>query len=118
MRIGADLYIEEVEEQLSRYPLHRLELEDKLRELIIFGPMKKRGVIELLHVRPEGKVLSLRGGKILSFKNGELIIKREFSTGQGQYDGLELPIEQGDYSLTHIRKISGLYNIHIIQTRA
>ncbi|MGA1874681.1 MAG: DUF402 domain-containing protein [bacterium] len=99
----ASEWVELAEGELSRSPFRRAELEKELLEQVILGPMKRHGFIALIHVHPEGRVLSLRGGKILSLNHDHLIIRREFSGGYGRrYDGLHLPIEEGDYGITQI----------------
>lgn len=126
LKIVSSSWVELVEKQIQRSPSRKAELEKKLREDILLGPMKQGGFIGLIHVHPEGKEISLRGGRILSLENRRLVIRRKFSgdnsqyshrgqhgqyghqgqydqRGQyGRYDGLDLPIEEGDYGITEI----------------
>jgi len=39
---------------------------------------------------------------LLEAKGNQILVKRSFS--QGRYDGLDLPIEEGDYSLTEVQE--------------
>jgi Ribonuclease G/E len=58
--------------------------------------------VEIEHVKPEGKVILLRGGRIasLSEDKSEMLIRR-FLKG-GKYDGLGVIIEKGDYAMTGV----------------
>ncbi|MEW5803655.1 MAG: DUF402 domain-containing protein [bacterium] len=114
LKIIASSRVELAESQIQCFPSARAELEKKLREDVLLGPMRQGCLIGLVHVHPEGEELSLREGKILSLENGRLVILREFTgkdcrhgkdkNGQnghyGRYDGLNLPIEEGDYGIT------------------
>jgi hypothetical protein len=102
--------VELIEEQIRQSPSRKAEMERKLRDDILLAPMKEEGFIGLVHVHPEGEEISLRGGRILFLENRRLVIKREFSESKGNnhcshygsYDGLDLPIEEGDYGITEI----------------
>ena len=102
LKIIASDRVELIERELYLTPFRQKELEKRLQKQVVFDPMREKGSIGLTHITPEGTTLSLRRGKILSLKNTCLIIKREFSGGHGRYDGLDLPIEEGDYGITEI----------------
>ena len=84
-KIISSSWVELVENQIQRSPSRKAELEKKLREDILLGPMKQGGFIGLIHVHPEGKKISLRGGRILSLENNRLVIRREFSENNSQH---------------------------------
>ena len=98
LRIIASDDLDRAEADLERKPDLGESLERGLAERWILQPLRKQGVVELEHVKPEGEVLKLREGEILSLEEGKLILRREFQGGY--YDGLDLPIEPGDYGIT------------------
>ena len=69
---------------------------------MILAPLRKAGVVRLEHVKASGKTIRPREGVLLESSGEKLNIKRSFS--QGRYDGLDLPIESGDYALTEARE--------------
>jgi hypothetical protein len=69
---------------------------------MILTPLKKAGVVRLEHVKGCGKSIRPRKGILIESKGERLVIKRSFS--QGRYDGLNLPIEEGDYGLTELKE--------------
>ncbi|MCL6582634.1 MAG: DUF402 domain-containing protein [bacterium] len=106
LKIVSPSWVDLVEEAIRSTPWRKAELEDKLWEDIILRPLRQqRELIGLIHVHPEGRELSLRGGKILHLERDCLLVRREFSEANGQqYDGLELPIEPGDYGITQVSR--------------
>lgn len=60
-----------------------------------------RGDLEILHVKPWGDVIKMRGAS-LGFRNGVLVIKRALRPG-GVLDGIGRKIESGFYALTCIK---------------
>ena len=58
--------------------------------------------MKLEHVRPSGKPIRPREGTIVEFDQDRLVFKRSFA--EGRYDGLNLPIEKGDYGLTEMHE--------------
>jgi len=57
-----------------------------------------RGDVEILHVKPWGDVIAMRG-RALGLKNGVLVIRRELKPG-GVLDGIGVKIERGFHALT------------------
>ncbi|MEW6381862.1 MAG: DUF402 domain-containing protein [bacterium] len=103
LKIVSSLWVELAEEAIRSMPLLKAKLEEGLRETIVLSPLsRQKGLIGLIHVHPEGQEISLRGGKIISLENSHLVMRREFSEAHGCYDGLGLPIEQGDYGITEV----------------
>jgi hypothetical protein len=98
LRIIASDDLDRAEAELEQTPHIGERLERGLAERWIIQPLRKQGVLELEHVKPEGEVVKLREGEILSLEEGRLILRREFQGGH--YDGLDLPVEPGDYGIT------------------
>ena len=93
------------EEELTRFPEKKEFLENNLFADLILGPLQKGGAVRLEHVKASGKPIRPREGVLVEIGGGKLVLKRSFS--QGRYDGLNLPIEEGDYGLTEVREGSG-----------
>ncbi|RLF09936.1 MAG: hypothetical protein DRJ98_07225 [Thermoprotei archaeon] len=55
--------------------------------------------MEIIHIKPDGRAYSLRPGKTIEVKNGEVMVERRFKGG-GVYDGLGEVKEEGDYGIT------------------
>jgi len=99
--INPDL-LESAEIEFSRRLENRMELEKRLFREAILDPLIKGGLVRLEHIRPSGKPMRPRLGVLQSVRESRVVFKREFS--KGRYDGLDLPIGKGDYSLTEIRE--------------
>jgi hypothetical protein len=102
LRIINSNLIESAEAELARCPEHRGDLEKRLLKEAILEPLIRDGLVRLEHIRPSGKPMRPREGTIQSVGENRIIFKRNFS--QGRYDGLDLPIHEGDYCLTEIRE--------------
>ncbi len=94
--------LEVAEVELARYPERRDELEKKLVKETILDPLTREGVVKLEHIRPSGKPMRPREGTLRFLGENRMVFKRNFS--KGRYDGLDLPIGDGDYCLTEIRE--------------
>lgn len=92
--------VERAEEEISKYPEKIGEMGEKLFEDCIQSPMQKSGVVRLEHIRPSGKAMRPREGKIVESGKQRVLFKRSFAGGR--YDGLDVPIQPGDYGLTEI----------------
>ncbi|HOV87438.1 MAG TPA: DUF402 domain-containing protein, partial [Syntrophobacteraceae bacterium] len=65
-------------------------------------PLEKAGRVRLEHIRPSGRPMRPREGKVLSVDGDRILFQRRFS--KGRYDGLNLPIQPGDYGLTEVQE--------------
>ncbi len=98
--INPDL-LETAEIEFSGHPEDRARLEKRLIRQAILDPLIKGGTVRLEHIRPSGKPMRPRFGVLQSVRENRVVFKREFS--KGRYDGLDLPINEGDYCLTEVR---------------
>ena len=98
--INPDL-LETAEIEFSRHPEDGVGLEKRLIREAILDPLIKGGMVRLEHIRPSGKPMRPRFGVLQSVRENRVVFKREFS--KGRYDGLDLPINKGDYCLTEVR---------------
>jgi hypothetical protein len=99
-RIIDEQRLEDLERVLEKHPERQSALElQSFREMILF-PLEKGGVFKLQHIRPAGKPMRPREGLISKIEESSIQFKRTFSAGR--YDGLDLPIERGDYGVTEI----------------
>ena len=66
-------------------------------------PWRKKGLVRLEHIRPVGQThASARGRPRQPVIPKALLFRRSFS--KGRYDGLDVPIQEGDYGLTEIQE--------------
>ena len=99
--INPDL-LESAEIEFCRHPEDGMGLEKRLLREAILDPLIKEGMVRLEHIRPSGKPMRPRLGILQSVRENRVVFKREFS--KGRYDGLDLPIREGDYCLTEVRE--------------
>ena len=99
--INPDL-LESAEIEFCRHPEDAMGLEKRLLREAILDPLIKEGMVRLEHIRPSGKPMRPRLGILQSVRENRVVFKREFS--KGRYDGLDLPIREGDYCLTEVRE--------------
>jgi hypothetical protein len=101
-RIVAGQALEEAERTLLRHPERRKPLEDELFREEILAPLEREGLARLEHIRPSGRPMRPREGVLMKVDVHGLVFRRSFS--KGRYDGLEVPIQEGDYGLSEIQE--------------
>jgi hypothetical protein len=94
--------LEDAEAYLLTYPERKSSIEKKLFTEVILLPLEKAGVVTVQHVRPSGKPMRPREGALVEMNDHSLVLKRSFS--RGRYDGLDLPINPGDYGITEVHE--------------
>jgi hypothetical protein len=94
--------LERAEEDVRRRPLDRVDLEERLFEVEVLNPLKKSGAARVEHVKARGRPIPPRNGAVHELHRTTLIMRRIFF--KGRYDGLDLPIECGDYGFTEIQE--------------
>jgi len=102
LRIFQPKRVESAENECLQAPEKEDHLAKDLFAEMVLAPLKKAGVVRLEHVKGSGKSIRPREGILIESQGEKLIIKRSFS--QGRYDGLDLPIEAGDYGLTELQE--------------
>ncbi|MEM3151510.1 MAG: DUF402 domain-containing protein [Candidatus Bathyarchaeia archaeon] len=105
LKIIASEKVKEEELILSLYPEKRIELSLKLKHELIYNNYKIGKTIFIEHVKLNGEVLNLSEGKILSFKDKTLTLKRLIK-GEGIYNGINERKEAGDYVITEAEEDS------------
>ncbi len=98
--------LKRAEKELLADPGRKEDLEKEIFQQAVLEPLRKKGGIRLEHIKVSGKEVRPREGMLAEFKEGpeggQLVMRRTFQ--QGRYDGLHLPIEPGDYSLTGVQE--------------
>lgn len=73
-----------------------------LFEELVIGTLARGGSVRLEHVRVGSRPPRPREAILLELTSNGFVAKRRLSTGW--YDGLEMPIEEGDYAITEVRE--------------
>lgn len=102
LRIINSKMVEKAESSLLRHPQDKNTFEQQLFVQIILEPLQKTGEVKLEHIRPSGKAIRPREGTIVDYDHERVVFRRSFS--EGRYDGLDLPIDKGDYGLTEMNE--------------
>ncbi len=96
--------LERQEEYLSQRPGDCDRVGTDLYRRLVFLPLARESLARIEHVRVDGKVINLGEGTLAAADAAERrIVIRRFFRG-GRYDGLDLPIAEGDYALTECRE--------------
>ncbi len=96
--------VEIAESILAKIPGQRLKVNQGFWEGLIDSKGPKKGWLFFLeHNKPDGQVFKLGPGEIteVSFNPLKITMRRSLKPGKF-YDGLDLPIESGDYAITEI----------------
>ncbi len=72
---------------------------EKASNLLLERGLRAKEQVEIVHVKPDGRVINLRPGKIIEVDGGKVKLYRRFKGG-GFYDGLDEAKEEGDYGVT------------------
>ncbi|WP_324736598.1 ribonuclease E/G [Thermococcus sp. SY098] len=98
--------VEIAEGILSKMPSQRIKVREGFMEALIDNKGPKIGwLFTLEHIKPDGQKVRIGPGEILEVSINPLKIKIKRSLKPGKvYDGLELPIEYGDYAITEIEE--------------
>ncbi|MCE5245209.1 MAG: DUF402 domain-containing protein [Desulfobacteraceae bacterium] len=107
LRIIDSKALENAEIYLKNHPDKKLDIERQLFAGTILHPLEKQGTVKLEHMRPSGKAMRPREGILVAMDDSRIAFKRAFY--HGRYDGLDLPIQQGDYCITEVQE--GLWYI-------
>ena len=100
LRILHPKILERAENRLGGRAKLKSNLEKALFLEVVLLPLRKAAGVRLEHIKIKGKPVRPRKGTVVEGKESRMVIKRSFS--QGRYDGLDLPIEEGDYGLTEV----------------
>jgi len=107
MRIIASEYVDLMEKmQLASHPERREKVGRSLEKRLIWDKLEKGEIVAVHHVKLDGEVISLSEGEIIEINPEErkLVLKRTKYKGRGEYNGLSLPKEPGDYAITEIKE--------------
>ncbi len=98
--------VEIAEGILSRLPSQREKIKQGFIQALVDSKGPKVGWLFVLeHMKPDGQKIRIGPGEIVEVSLNPLKIKlrRSLKPGKG-YDGLEIPIEYGDYAVTEIEE--------------
>lgn len=97
------LVVDLAEKIISRRPELKEEVTEQVKEIVLQKYPKIGELVEIEHIKLDGKQLHLTPGKVIEKTTNPLTLKllRKFR-GRGTYDALDVPIEEGDYGITEI----------------
>jgi len=96
--------VEIAEGILAKVPAQRAKVNGGFWEALIENKGPKKGwLFRLDHVKPDGQVVRIGPGEVVEVSKNPLrvTIRRNLRPGKF-YDGLDLPIEPGDYAITEL----------------
>lgn len=102
LRIIDSRALERAEHTLARDIVKRVPLGESLFLEKVILPLEKRGMVRMEHIRPSGRPMRPREGVLVAADSHRIVFRRSFQ--KGRYDGLDLPIEEGDYGLTEVEE--------------
>jgi probable ribonuclease FAU-1 len=94
--------LEEAEATLKTWGISIQALQDRLFQDTILVPLKRSGRIIVEHVKIEGRPVRPLVGDLSYLRGKKAIMRRSFR--EGWYDGIDLPIEEGDYGITEFEE--------------
>ncbi|MGQ9857169.1 MAG: DUF402 domain-containing protein [Thermodesulfobacteriota bacterium] len=103
LRIVNPAAVKRTEKALSSSdPSEIEEIGGALFQELVMGALGRGGSVRLEHVRVGARPARPREAILLEFSQEGFVAKRKLN--QGWYDGLDLPIEEGDYAITEVRE--------------
>jgi hypothetical protein len=102
LRIVQPGILEKAEKKLGERPKLKKALEREVFQEAILFPLSKAEGVRVEHLKIRDKPVRPREGILWEAKETRVLIKRSFS--RGRYDGLDLPIQEGDYGLTEVQE--------------
>jgi len=91
---------------LSKIPSQRKKVSEGFLEAVVNNKGPKQGwLFRFEHVKPDGQVIKIGPGEVVEVSLNPLKLKVRRNLKPGRfYDGLDLPIEAGDYAITEIEE--------------
>ncbi len=108
-------YLDYVErEYIYNNPKDKVRVSKEMLISLIWSRFKEGRKIKIEHVKLDGKIIYLSPGEILNIdpKRRVLLLKRKFYRVGSIYDGLNMKIEEGDYTITILCE-GGWYYKHL-----
>ncbi|HIP74742.1 MAG TPA: ribonuclease E/G, partial [Thermococcus paralvinellae] len=98
--------VEIAEAILAKIPSQRIKVRKGFIEALINNKGPKVGwLFTLEHIKPDGQKVKIGPGEVLEVSTDPLKVKIKRNLKPGKvYDGLEIPIELGDYAITEIEE--------------
>ncbi len=94
--------LEKAEKQMAKEPAMKEDLDRALYQEMILTALGKAEGVRLEHIKLSGKHVRPREGTLMEIQGKLIRVKRSFS--RGRYEGLNLPIEEGDYGITEAQE--------------
>lgn len=94
--------VKSCEQALENDPSSIQQAGMKLFQELVLGCLGRGGSVRLEHVRVGARPARPREATLIEFSCDGFVAKRRLN--QGWYDGLDMPIEEGDYAITEIRE--------------
>lgn len=92
--------LERAENTLCRRMKERDAIAASLFRETVTLPLEKAGTVKMEHIRPCGRSIRPREGVLVKAEGCRIVFRRAFQ--KGRYDGLDIPIQHGDYGVTEI----------------
>ncbi|HIP88437.1 MAG TPA: ribonuclease E/G [Thermococcus paralvinellae] len=98
--------VEIAEAILAKIPSQRIKVRKGFIEALINNKGPKIGwLFTLEHIKPDGQKVKIGPGEVLEVSTDPLKVKIKRNLKPGKvYDGLDIPIEYGDYAITEIEE--------------